>query len=73
MYNIADEYSFKVIFLPPYSPDLNPIENFWANFKNYLRNYSRDFKTIQEAIMNFFKTHSYIPRCGRCGGCYQLI
>jgi transposase len=23
----------KVIFLPPYSPDLNPIEKFWANMK----------------------------------------
>ncbi len=24
----------KLLFLPPYSPDLNPIEKFWANFKN---------------------------------------
>nr|WP_308810091.1 transposase [Orientia tsutsugamushi] len=23
----------KVIFLPPYSPDLNPIEKFWANIE----------------------------------------
>jgi hypothetical protein len=26
--SIADEFGFSVIFLPKYSPDLNPIENF---------------------------------------------
>ncbi|WP_341826602.1 transposase [Candidatus Sarmatiella mevalonica] len=23
----------RIIFLPPYSPDLNPIGKFWANMK----------------------------------------
>lgn len=27
----------KVIFLPPYSPDLNPIEKCWSKIKTYLR------------------------------------
>ena len=53
--DIAYEYGFKVIFLPPYSPDLNPIENFWANLKIFLRNFAHNFKTIQDAIMNFFQ------------------
>ncbi|KJV75971.1 transposase [Orientia tsutsugamushi] len=26
-----------VMFLPPYSPDLNPIEKFWANIKLWIR------------------------------------
>jgi len=56
IYDIANEYDFKVIFLPPYSPDLNPIEKFWANLKIFLRNFSHLFKTIQDAIMNFFQT-----------------
>jgi transposase len=54
--DIADEYGFRVIFLPPYSPDLNPIEKFWANLKIFLRNFSHLFKSIQLAIMIFFQT-----------------
>lgn len=27
----------KILFLPPYSPDLNPIEKYWANLKSRVR------------------------------------
>ncbi|WP_350339541.1 transposase [Candidatus Rhabdochlamydia porcellionis] len=27
----------EVLFLPPYSPDLNPIEKFWAHFKKRVK------------------------------------
>ena len=43
---VAQKYGFRVIFLPPYSPELNPIENFWAWLKRYLRSalaYSQSF------------------------------
>jgi len=33
IYDIAKECGFVVLFLPPYSPDLNPFEKFWANVK----------------------------------------
>lgn len=28
---------YKALFIPPYSPDLNPIENYWALLKHYVR------------------------------------
>lgn len=27
----------KLLYLPPYSPDYNPIENFWSKLKQFLR------------------------------------
>ena len=34
---IAAEFEINVLFLPTYSPDLNPIETSWANLKVWLR------------------------------------
>jgi len=39
-----------ILFLPPYSPDLNPIEIFWANFKKIIRTNLEKLKTLAEAI-----------------------
>ena len=30
LFEIAKEHHRKLIFLPPYSPELNPIEHFWS-------------------------------------------
>ena len=40
----------KILFLPPYSPDLNPIEKFWAWFKGKVRLLSHNFKMLSEVI-----------------------
>jgi transposase len=40
----------RILFLPPYSPDLNPIEIFWANFKKIVRSNLEKLKTLAEAI-----------------------
>lgn len=47
----------KLILLPPYSPELNPIEHMWSKLKNYLRKVSarepKEFKkTIKVAYQN---------------------
>ena len=53
--DIADEYGFRVIFLPKYSPDLNPIEKFWANIKNWLRLHMREFCSFLTGLAMAFQ------------------
>jgi putative transposase len=54
--DIAEEFGFRVIFLPPYSPDLNkPIENFWANVKRRLRLHMHEFQTFLDALCFAFQ------------------
>ena len=44
----------KLLFLPPYSPDYNPIEKSWANMKRFLRNNMREFNSVDSAIYGYF-------------------
>jgi transposase len=47
----------KGLYLPPYSPDLNPIEEMWSKMKAYLRKKkARILETLKEEIHNAFKT-----------------
>lgn len=39
-----------LVFLPPHSPDLNPIETFWANLKKKIKALIHQFKTLQNAL-----------------------
>lgn len=45
----------KLVFLPPYSPDLNPIEKFWANLKANIKKYISKFATLADAIDAVFR------------------
>ena len=41
----------KAIFLPPYSPDLNPIEKCWSKIKTYLRSAkARTREALEKAL-----------------------
>jgi transposase len=52
---LARQAKSEIVFLPAYSPDLNPIEKTWANPKSFLRNYAFRFDKIQNAISYYFK------------------
>jgi hypothetical protein len=43
-----------LLFLPPYSPDLNPIEVYWANLKAKIKSLIKDSSTLSEAIDHAF-------------------
>lgn len=49
--NAVEAVGANVLFLPPYSPDLNPIEQFWSTFKEWLRSAAaRTNEALQMAI-----------------------
>ena len=54
--NIAHRYGINVLFLPPYSPHLNPIEHSWANLKEWLKYNSMRFPCFDFALDCYFYT-----------------
>lgn len=47
----------KVVYLPPYSPDFNPIENAFSKFKAFLRKAAaRTIDTLEIAIRDALET-----------------
>ena len=51
---LIESVGCKLIFLPPYSPDLNPIEKFWANMKRWIKDKIEDTAQLYETIKLFF-------------------
>ncbi len=47
----------QLLYLPPYSPDLNPIEKAWSKFKKFLRDAkARTQEALDRAIAGALKT-----------------
>lgn len=53
--DLAKAHGCELWFLPPYSPDLNPIEKKWAWLKKRLRSILHQFDSFDDAIMNTFQ------------------
>lgn len=47
---IASSFGHSVIFLPPYSPELNPIEHCWAALKKWLKRIINSVVSIDDAL-----------------------
>ena len=53
---LLEKAKVRYIFLPPYSPDLNPIENLWSKVKALLRKFkARTLETLPDAIQRAFR------------------
>jgi transposase len=46
----------RLLFLPPYSPDYNPIEKTWANMKRFLCNNMTKINSVDSGIHNYFNS-----------------
>jgi transposase len=70
---IVREKGARIEYLPPYSPDLNPVENMWSKIKNQLRKKKERCKEILiNAIGEALKTitaqdaQGWFEHCGYC-------
>jgi transposase len=52
---LAAAKNCKVIFLPPYSPDLNPMEKKWAWLKQELRDILLVCRSLDFALWSVFQ------------------
>ena len=52
---LIEKVGCRVLFQPPYSPDLNKIEPMWANIKLRLKSFYDDSKDFYENLDKLFK------------------
>ncbi len=55
-WEIIETNGHTLLFLPPYSPDLNPIENYWAIIKAKLRKIIQNYNSLFDALSAVFQT-----------------
>ncbi len=79
--DIIESSGARVIFLPPYSPDFNPIENCWSKLKEYLRSVAARSREALEAallkaldLISLKDIHNWFAHCCYCTspGCKPL-
>lgn len=53
----AEELGIQLVYLPPYSPNLNPIERLWKFFKKMVmyNSYYKEFSKFKKAVSSFFQ------------------
>jgi len=56
---IAKSFGHDLLYLPPYSPDLNPIEKMWANLKKLKTKFLCSTSDLFSKYSNHFFHHLY--------------
>jgi len=56
---LIEEKGCRLIYLSPYSPELNRIEKYWGILKRYLQRYRCFFSSLEDTL--FFIFNSFKP------------
>lgn len=59
LYEISRKYGFNLIFLPPYSPELNPIEKYWYVLKHRIKAFLRHHISLNDSVH-----YAFLCPCG---------
>lgn len=59
--DLIEQAGCELLYLPPYSPDLNPIEKYWHKLKTQIKKKMRDFAMTLENAMEW--TLNLISNC----------
>jgi len=75
--NISKDYEAKIIWIPKFHCELNPIEGLWCYSKRYVRenndqNYANLFKLIEESFIRFKLTNMNIKLWNRFWTCVHV-
>jgi transposase len=54
LFELASKHGVYILFLPPYSPEFNPIEQSWANLKQWLKSNASRFPSLNFALNSYF-------------------
>jgi len=70
---MIEEAGAKLVYLPPYSPEFSPIENFWSKVKSTLKKIgARTYKDLIDGITSAMlkvtqeNIHNWFTHCCYC-------
>lgn len=56
---LIKSYNINLLYLPTYSPDLNPIEKKWSQIKSYYRKLSHKWENKEELLTRILSSNQY--------------